>query len=433
MNVKRMCGNLLIPESRLRSAMELYPGKTREEVREILLREVVGKVKLGGCLAFVFLVFAFLLGTIKNTEEGIQRENPGGTGKTIRVQIEMEDGPQELLMEVGAREYETEKIEELYPAAEKYLEDVMRGENGTLSHVTKALYFPESLPNAGEIVEWTTDAPWLVTYTGEVLNMELSGPEQVLITAKVWYGSEFRCFSRIVIVHPAEFTAEEKEIREIQKELFVLEESSRTEERFVLPETVGGYPVFQTENRSRTGSMFFCFLALVVPILLYYGYFEKLETSKKERKEKAEHCYTEFVTKFSLLLAAGISVRQVVYRLADEYEKNYGMEHVLTEELKVSRQELEYGRSEIVVYETFGRRIGVLAYRRMASLLTQNVSKGVHGMRNLLLQEAKEVMAQEKANIRQKGEQAGTKLLLPMMGLLLLVFAILLVPAFQSF
>ena len=53
-------------------------------------------------------------------------------------------------------------------------------------------------------------------------------------------------------------------------------------------------------------------------------------------------------------------------------------------------------------------------------------------MRNLLLQEAKEVMAQEKAHIRQKGEQAGTKLLLPMMGMLFLVFAILLVPAFQS-
>jgi len=93
----------------------------------------------------------------------------------------------------------------------------------------------------------------------------------------------------------------------------------------------------------------------------------------------------------------------------------------------------EEATSEAVVYEAFGGRIGVLAYRRMASLLTQNVSKGVQDIRILLLQEAKEVMAQEKANIRQKGEQAGTKLLLPMTGLLLLVFAVLLVPAFRSF
>lgn len=433
MSIKNRSVKLLIPDGKLRSAMELYPGKTREEVGKILLKEVTGKVKLGGCLALVFLMFAFLMGNAEKTGEGIPRENPGGTGKIVRLQIEMRDGLQELQMEVGAREYKTEEIEKLYSAAEKYLEKEMTGENKTCSHVTKALCFPEILPNAGETVEWSTDAPWLVTYTGEVLNAELSEPEQVLVTAKVWYGSEYRSFSRMVTVYPAELTAKEKEIREITKELLALERSSRTKENFVLPETVGGYPVLQKESSSRNAGLFFCFLALLVPILLYCGYFEKLEARKKERKEKAEHCYTEFVTKFSILLAAGISVRQVVYRLAEEYEKKYGTGHVLAEELKVTRQELEHGRSETVVYEAFGRRIGVLAYRRMASLLTQNVSKGVQGMRNLLLQEAKEVMAQEKANIRQKGEQAGTKLMLPMMGLLLLVFAILLVPAFQSF
>ena len=126
-------------------------------------------------------------------------------------------------------------------------------------------------------------------------------------------------------------------------------------------------------------------------------------------------------------------MRQAFVRLAEEYEKNHGSKHVLAAELKVTRQELDNGCSEAVAYEEFGRRLGVLPYRRMASLLTQNVSKGVQGMRQLLLLEAKEVMAQDRANIRQRGEQAGTKLLLPMMGLLLLVFAILLVPAFQSF
>ena len=39
----------------------------------------------------------------------------------------------------------------------------------------------------------------------------------------------------------------------------------------------------------------------------------------------------------------------------------------------------------------------------------------------------------QKPKIKIKGEQAGTKLLVPMMVLLVLVFAILLVPAFQSF
>ena len=129
----------------------------------------------------------------------------------------------------------------------------------------------------------------------------------------------------------------------------------------------------------------------------------------------------------------GISIRQSFLRLAREYEEHYGEEHILTVELKVAKQELENGYSESIVYDGFGKRIGVLAYQRMTTLLTQNVSKGVQGIQALLLQEAKEAMAQERANIKIKGEQTGTKLLLPMMGMLVLVFAILLVPAFLSF
>jgi len=380
-----------------------------------------------------FLFLAIFAGGRKDAAEGILRADPGGMGKAVRLQIETQRGVQEIVVEVGAREYEPDRIEELHRAAEAYLEAVVPGENESFLRVTENLFFPDSIPDTGETIEWSTDAPWLVSSFGEVFNEDLTEQEQVLITANIRYGFEYRTFSGLITVYPAEYTEEEKSVREVQKELLRLEETSRTEERFVIPETIQGYKVLQKENSTKGSRAFFVLLAVVVPLLLYHRCFDQLDTKRKKRKEQAEHCYTEFVTKFSLLLAAGISVRQVVYRLAEEYERNYGDGHVLTEELKVTRRELEHGYSETTVYEAFGRRMGVLAYRRMASLLTQNVSKGVQGMQNLLLQEAKEVMAQEKANIRQKGEQAGTKLLLPMTGLLLLVFAVLLVPAFRSF
>ena len=40
-----------------------------------------------------------------------------------------------------------------------------------------------------------------------------------------------------------------------------------------------------------------------------------------------------------------------IFRLAEEYEKKYGLEHVLAAELKVTRQELENGGSESEVYD----------------------------------------------------------------------------------
>jgi len=330
-------------------------------------------------------------------------------------------------------EYEEEQIEQLHEAAEIYLENVVPGENESFATVTKALYFPDTLPESGGSIYWSTDAPWLVTSEGKVLNEELTETKEVLITAELSYGSEKRYFSRTAIIHPAVYTGEEKILREVQLELMKQEESARTSECFLLPEQVLGYSIKQEDKAAFGAGGFFMLLAVVIPLLLYSGYFGDLDTKRKKRKEQAESCYTEFITKLSLLLAAGVSVRQAFIRLAEEYERNHGIQHVLAAELKVTKQELDNGHSEAVVYEEFGRRIGVLAYRKMASLLTQNVSKGVQGMRNLLLQEAKEVMAQDRATIKTKGEQAGTKLLFPMMGMLFLVFAILLVPAFQSF
>lgn len=424
---------LLIPEKKLREVLELYPGKMRDEVRKALFSELGRRLAVGVSVSAVLLVLALVSGREAAQEPGIVRPAPGAAAASVQVQLQIAEEWKSIPLEIGPREYEEARIEELHLEAKEYLAEVVPGENESLNRVTRSLYFPESYPVTGGKIYWTTDAPWLVTAEGEVLNTALTEAVSVQITAEIFYGSESRFFSEVVTVYPAVFTEEEVLLQKIQRELTKQEQASRKASHFILPEAVFGYRTRQEEGAKVGISGFLILLALTVPLFVYSNYFGNLDARRKERKEQAEGSYTEFVTKLSLLLAAGISVRQAFVRLAEEYENMHGEKHVLTEELKVTKQELDNGGSERVVYEAFGRRIGVLAYRRMASLLTQNASKGVQGMRNLLLQEAKEVMAQERANIRQKGEQAGTKLLLPMMGLLLLVFAILLVPAFQSF
>ena len=423
---------LFIPSGKLREAMELYPGKTRAEVQGLLWSELYKKLLLGLAASMVFLVAAVVVAKEEPRQEGIIRPSPGSGAVTEKVLLKIGEEWKSLPLEVGALEYEEEQIEQMHRAAEVYLTKVMPGENESFTNVTKNLCFPDTLPEGGSVY-WSTDAPWLVTAEGEVLNTELTEAEEVSVTAEISYGSEKRYFTRTVMICPAVYVGEEAILREVQLELIKQEQSGRTGERFLLPEQVLGYTVKAEENTSPGASAFFVLLAVVVSLLLYSGYFGTLDTKRKKRKEQAEGCYTEFITKLSLMLAAGVSVRQAFMRMAEEYEGHHGAQHVLAAELQVTKQELDNGYSETTVYEAFGRRVGVLAYRRMASLLSQNASKGVQGMRNLLLQEAKEVMAQERANIKSKGEQAGTKLLLPMMGMLFLVFAILLVPAFQSF
>jgi len=84
---------------------------------------------------------------------------------------------------------------------------------------------------------------------------------------------------------------------------------------------------------------------------------------------------------------------------------------------------------ELQAYENFGRHCQLSAYRKLSSLIVQNVRKGAKGMQKLLEEEEWEAYEQRKAQARQSGEEASTKLLLPMGIMLVIVLAIMIIPA----
>ena len=70
---------------------------------------------------------------------------------------------------------------------------------------------------------------------------------------------------------------------------------------------------------------------------------------------------------------------------------------------------------------------------KFAALIIQNSKKGNKGFSQLLISEAREAFEDRMEIARKRGEEAGTKLLIPMMLLLILVFLIIMIPAFMSF
>ena len=65
----------------------------------------------------------------------------------------------------------------------------------------------------------------------------------------------------------------------------------------------------------------------------------------------------------------------------------------------------------------------------MGSLLAQNLKKGSKGLIHILETEAAEGMEERKQQAKKLGEEAGTKLLIPMMMMLVLVMGILVIPS----
>ena len=83
-------------------------------------------------------------------------------------------------------------------------------------------------------------------------------------------------------------------------------------------------------------------------------------------------------------------------------------------------------------YERFGKRCGLQEYIRLGALLSQNLRKGTKGLSQLLRMESTQAFEERKALAKRTGEEAGTKLLMPMFLMLGEVLIIVIVPAFLS-
>ena len=221
----------------------------------------------------------------------------------------------------------------------------------------------------------------------------------------------------------------------IQKEIEKKEKEEKYERIFRLPEEIGGKKIIWSEKFS-TYSYFFMGITVLVCILISINKDKSLEKKLEERKNQMLLDYPEVITKFSLLLGAGMTLRMVWKKIVGDYEKREnrkGEKRYVYEEMKLTYYEMQSGVPEIEAYKRFGKRCGIPRYLKFTSLLTQNIKKGTDGMLGVLEMEAKDAFEDRKDMARKLGEEASTKLLLPMGMMLGVVLMLIVIPAFLSF
>ena len=127
-------------------------------------------------------------------------------------------------------------------------------------------------------------------------------------------------------------------------------------------------------------------------------------------------------------------IRTAWFKIAGDYREKSVRNGIRAayEEMVHTMYEIKRGRSERESYENFGIRCGLTCYRKFASVLSQNLKKGSKGLAKLLEAEAREAFEDRKSIAKKAGEEAGTKLLVPMFLMLAVVMAIMVIPAFLS-
>ena len=158
------------------------------------------------------------------------------------------------------------------------------------------------------------------------------------------------------------------------------------------------------------------------------------QKARKARKEQMLTDYPEIINKFALLLSTGMTTKNVWERIVKNYEeqKICTGERAAYEEMRYTCNEMQSGITEAEAYERFGKRCGISVYMKLGALLAQNLKKGTKGMTDLLRNESDQAFENRKSRAKRLGEEAGTKLLAPMFGMLAIVLVIVIVPAFLS-
>ena len=147
--------------------------------------------------------------------------------------------------------------------------------------------------------------------------------------------------------------------------------------------------------------------------------------------------YPQIINKFNLYIRAGMTIRRAWFCIAQDYEKKRGQNHrgikrKAYEEMVNTMNQIRGGIPEGEAYENYGTRCSVSIYRKFGTLLSQNLRKGSKGLTELLGREAEEAFEERKNLAKKLGEEAGTKLVIPLFLMLIIVFAIVIVPAFFS-
>lgn len=467
--------DLLIPgEEGVRSDLRiLYPSlkASREESRyrmdkfERLLLLLFSCVVLAGGMH----VRSFSSGLLKD-DGSVSRAETGGGDRQLTV-VALPDPVKAEEQKKAEKDEKTEEYgtytitvharqltkKEAQEGAEKILAqfpDILLGDNLSSDEIRSSLLMPDDAQIQPFSLSWESSRYAVLDTDGSVFNEDYTQEqaEEVELTALLTCG-EYRFQKKMNFVVRAPIRSEEEKLQDtVGTALLKAEKESADKESFILPDSAGNLSLSWRENVEDVSAGILV-LGIVICILVWYVTDYRLHEKTKERNRQLAIDYPQLVSKIVLYMGAGMSVRNVFYKCAGEYRQKLAAQNALSdpkgkrqsghsrqyagrwlyEEVLLVCNELDSGVPEAEAYMHFGRRCHLRQYTKLCTLLVQNLRRGNDTLLQVLQEEAESSFEERKNLARELGEEAGTRLLFPMMIMLGITMLIIIVPAYFSF
>ena len=387
--------------------------------------------------AFLILLAGFVLTILliakdKNTQEVndfLIRDEDGKT-KNIKLIAQSDLGEKQIDIEVLPRTYSSEEIESFKVGFLKEIKTLILSDNQNFNSINTSLYFPERIEGYPFDIDYRVRPRGYISSSGELMgDVEEATEIEIEIT---YYLDDFEEKEYIEgTIIPFEKSDDELFFSKLKKYLEDKNENERNDKNIDLPESLDGINISWSQKKNNKVPSV---IALTIIIALIFLFKDKLTfgEDEKKRREKIIAEYPDFAIKYALLNEAGLTHRQVMERLGSEYKKNK-KDNPLYEEVYKASVAVKGGISLTEALEKMASDCNVREITFFVGRINRNIKKGGRDFAKEIREAANETGSEKREKIRRKAETAGTRLLIPMVFLLIIVFALIMIPAFDSF
>lgn len=373
--------------------------------------------------------------------DGLKREGYGGEQQRYQILVEAEGVGEEATVElpmevlVSPQSYSREEAEVLFEMVMEQMEERIRGENPSLMEVSENLYLPKYLDDCGVRLRWYSAELDILGTDGTVAS-ETEAETMVTLRVQLSVGEYREDYEMAVRVIPREKSSLEEFAAGLKKELERLDEGQKQSEYLRLPSEYEGRTLRYLEQE-RGDYAALPILGILMSVI--WPARRQAEQRKKEKKREQELLldYAEVVSKLMVFAGAGMTVRNAWERMVLDYERGGDQgkkkrERIVYEEMRYAYYQMKNGISEGKAYQEFGRRCRLQPYLKLSSLLEQNQKTGTKDLRRILQAEMTDAFELRKNLALRMGEEAGTKLLVPLFFMLGIVMVMIMVPAMMT-
>lgn len=365
------------------------------------------------------------------------RQQEGAYTQTQTFAYRIDGGEEEeVAIEISPVQRSGEDARKLLEQAVKEWEEEFLGSNASADDVRSDLDIPSTLCEGLVKVSCESSNYDILQSDGTIAAENIPDDGEIVsLTVKLSYGDYEQIEVYSLYVKPPEKGSADWLRMQLADAVSEAEEVSRSKGRFALPETVEGHRVEWVQERNYE----WIYILLLGAVSVFALQLREKENQKKQKKMREQQLLTEYpqmVYQLSVLLDSGMTIRRAWERMLQTDEKmardqgnGKKQRRIFVSEMRITYREIREGRGERDAYERFGRRIGLMPYQRLGTLLSRVLQQGSRDLRNLLEKEASEALEMRKNRAVRLGEEAGTKMLFPMLGMLLLILLVLLLPA----